>query len=169
MNKHSTIPKIYIDETSYCYNVDQDGQCMAYNHMDCKYDCPARISNLGSLRRLYQSLMYRAQGPDLYFYREQIEQITKEIQEDQTSDILACLWADQHRGTKGGSSESDSNGRAGLKQKLKDNRPVECKWNSAQREEIKTLTEEWEAEHGKLPKLPRSMLSRGTKDKKDQK
>ena len=99
-----------------------------------------------------------------------MEQIKIEIQKDNESQIRAVLWADQHRGTKGGSSESDSNGRAGLKQKMKDNRPVECKWNSAQREEIKTLTEQWEAEHGKLPKLSRSMLSRGTKkDKKDQK
>lgn len=44
---------------------------------------------------------------------------------------------------------------------MKDNRLVECKLTKTKRDEIKAATEEWEAENGKLPRLSRSILSRG--------
>lgn len=167
MNQEKTelnIPRILVDQDAYCYNLDQEYKCMAYNHMDCHKDCPARIGSLSQLRKLYQSLLPKAYSVDAKFYKDQIEQISVDLQKERQKQIAAAYYADTHRGSKrGGSSESDSNARASIKQAMKDNRSQECKWTHSEKEKIKTLTEEWEAEHGKLPKLPRSMLSRGTK------
>ena len=72
---------------------------------------------------------------------------------------------DRRRGCGGGSSEQDSNNKTSLKQKMKDNRPVECKESIAQnREQVKEELEKFEEEHGKLEKLSRSPVSRSKID-----
>lgn len=72
---------------------------------------------------------------------------------------------DRRRGCRGGSSEQDSNNKTSLKQKMKDNRPVECKESVAQnREQVKKELEKFEEEHGKLEKLSRSSVSRSKID-----
>lgn len=162
----SDIPRIEIEPGLYCYNIDSKNRCMAYNTTNCKEGCPARIGTLNSLLRLYRELRVTPSHPEAKFYKDQIQKISKEIQEEQRGQIMAAYYADTHRGSKGGSSESDSNVRAGLKQLMKDNRSQECKWTDAEKQEIKTLTEEWEAKHGKLPKLSRSIVSRGKSEDK---
>ena len=160
------IPKVKLGPEAYCYNLDRSYKCMAYTRSDCREDCPARVGSLRQLLKLYRSLMPRALPPDRAYYEDQIEVIKQELTIEEDRQIRAAYNEDMHRGSRGGSSESDSNKRAGLKQMMKDNRPQACKWTHAQRQEIKELTEEWEAEHGKLPKLSRSMLSKGKKEDK---
>lgn len=157
-------PRVTIEEGVYCYNVDSHNQCAAYNQMDCSADCPARVGSLQSLLKLYRSLAHTSTS-DLAEHKQKITEVTKEMKEEQDRQIRAAWNEDRHRGSKGGSSEPDSNSRAGIKQRMKDNRPIECKLTKSEREEIKAATEEWEAENGKLPKLSRSILSRNKKSK----
>lgn len=161
------IPKVVIDQDQeiYCYNLDDGGKCMAFNQMDCNKACPARIGSLRQLLKLYQSLVYRSE--EAKYYKEKIQTVKRILTYEEGKQIKAAYKEDLHKGSKGGSSDSDSNSRASLKQKMKDNRPTECKLTQSQREEIKTAIEEWEAKHGKLPRLSRSPLSRGTKEEKE--
>lgn len=76
--------------------------------------------------------------------------------------LSEAYWEDTHRGDRGGQSENEVN--AGAKQKMKDNRPQECKLNKAEKQEIYDTTKEWEEEHGKLEKLSRSPLTRNKVD-----
>lgn len=153
-------PKVTIEEGVYCYNIDNHNQCAAFNRMDCSVDCPARLGSLQALKKLYQSLVHTSCS-DLIDYKQRIIEITEEIEEEQDQQVRAAWNEDSHRGSKGGSSESDSNNRAGVKQRMKDNRLVECKLTKTEREEVKAATEKWESENGKLPRLSRSILSRG--------
>lgn len=73
-----------------------------------------------------------------------------------------CYNEELKRGKRGGGGEQDGNS-AGIKAKMKDNRPLACKWTKAERDEIRAETEKWEAEHGKLDKLSRSLLSKTKK------
>lgn len=154
------IPKIIITPGVYCYNLDESYRCMAFNEMDCSEECPARIGSLNQLFELYREMAYHLPRREAAYYWGQVKRIKESIVKEQDKQIRIAYNESLHRGSRGGSSESDSNNRASIKQKMKDNRPVECKWNSEEREQIKTLTEEFEAEHGKLPRLSRSPLSR---------
>ena len=165
-------PRVVIDEDQdiYCYNLDDNFKCMAFNQMRCTEKCPARVESLYKLKKLYESL--RVYSKDDYrlhsYYTKKLNDISLELSNfkfdrEQERQIREAYNSDKHRGSKGGSSESDSNRRTNIKQRMKDNRAQECKLTKSQREEIKTLTEQWEAENGKLPKLSRSMLSRGEK------
>lgn len=157
------VPKITIAPEVYCYNLDEGHKCMAFSNMDCSEDCPARIGSLRQLLKLYREIAYYLPRREAAYYWRQVKEINRMISKEQDSQIRAAYNDSLHRGSKGGSSESDSNSRTSIKQKMKDNRPTECKWNSEEREQIKTLTEEFEAEHGKLPRLSRSPLSRTPK------
>jgi hypothetical protein len=159
------VPRIKITEDVYCYNLDEGHKCMAFNNMDCSIDCPARVGSLRQLLKLYREMAYYLPSGEATYYWRRIDQINRIILREQDKQIKAAYNDSLHRGSRGGSSESDSNNRASIKQKMKDNRPTECKWNSEEREQIKTLTEEFEAEHGKLPRLSRSPLSRTPKKK----
>lgn len=162
------IKRVYLGEDIYCYNLDDEFQCMAYKSGECKEDCPARIGGLAPLIKLYRSILtrYNKSGnyPDAQEYRNKVEYIKKVIRREQDSQIRAAYEEDKHRGSKGGSSESDSNNRASLKQKMKDNRPVECKLTSQKRADLKKATEDWEAENGKLPRLARNSMGRSKED-----
>lgn len=155
------IPRVTIAPEVYCYNLDEGYMCQAFNNMDCSVDCPARVGSLRQLLSLYRELIrYNQATEDTRYYRKQSKAIIDILVKEEAKQIRAAYNEDIRRGSKGGSSESDSNNRASIKQKMKDNRPIETKWNSEEREQIKTLTEEFEAEHGKLPRLSRSPLSR---------
>lgn len=160
------IKKVIIDKNDsiYCYNLDQNGKCAAFNFMNCSKDCSARIGSLRQLLKLYKSLVYRSD--EAPYYRTKVQEIKRILAAEEGKQIQAAYLEDKHRGSKGGSSDSDSNSRASIKQKMKDNRPVECKLSASKREEIKAAMEEWEAENGRLPRLSRSILSRGTKEEK---
>ena len=164
------IPRIIIDEDQdiYCYNLDNNFKCMAFNQMRCTEKCPARVGSLYQLKTLYESLISYCREEALRLYGDKLVEIniklnSPKFKREQEKQIIAAYNSDRHRGSKGGSSESDSNSRASIKQRMKDNRAQECRPTKTQRDEIKALTEEWEAENGKLPRLSRSMLSRGEK------
>lgn len=147
-----------------CFNRDQRGLCLAYNKGECSEDCPARIANVDSKIDLLRCLLSRAQSKkDKRKLEEELEaaQLVKEaIKTRKLEGWMSCYLEDLHRGEKGGASESDSNRKTGLKQLMKDNRPVGVKPTQAQLAEYKEALHEFEEQVGeKMEKLGRTSLS----------
>lgn len=156
-----------------CLNTTKHGKCKVLKVNSCPEECFARVTNPKvMLDRMEEMLQYNRNNPQSCAeIRKDIQRLRGEFDlpepEEKVgspySGLSQVYWEDVNRGSGGGSSEGNSN-EASLKQKMKDNRPIECKPNSVQRKEVKEATEEWEKEHGKLPKLSRSPLSRNKKD-----
>lgn len=147
-----------------CFNRDQRGLCLAYNKGECSEDCPARIANVDSKIDLLRCLLARAQSKkDRRKLEEELEaaQLVKEaLKAKKLEGWMSCYLEDLHRGEKGGASESDSNRKTGLKQLMKDNRPVGVKPTQAQLTEYKEALYEFEEQVGeKMEKLGRTSLS----------
>lgn len=147
-----------------CFNRDQRGLCLAFNKGECSEDCPARIADVDSKIDLLCCLLSKAQSKK---DRRKLEgelrdaQLVKEaIKARKLEGWMSCYLEDLHRGEKGGASESDSNRKTGLKQLMKDNRPVGVKPTKAQQEEYKAALHEFEEQVGeKMEKLGRTSLS----------
>lgn len=147
-----------------CFNRDQKGVCLAFNKGECSEDCPARIADVDSKIDLLRCLLAKSQSKkDRRKLEEELEaaQLVKEaIKAKKLKDWMSCYLEDLHRGEKGGASESDSNRKTGLKQLMKDNRPVGVKPTQAQLTEYKEALHEFEEQVGeKMEKLGRTSLS----------
>lgn len=147
-----------------CFNRDQRGLCLAFNKGECSEDCPARIADVDSKIDLLRCLLAKAQSKkDRRKLEEELNaaQLVKEaIKAKKLDGWMSCYLEDLHRGEKGGASESDSNRKTGLKQLMKDNRPVGVKPTQAQLTEYKEALHEFEEQVGeKMEKLGRTSLS----------
>lgn len=146
-----------------CFNRDKNGECLAYKVAECCPECSARIKTVDEKINLLTCLLIKAQAKkDKRRLEEELEaarEVKKAQEAGKLKDWMSCYLEDLHRGEKGGASESDSNRKTGLKQLMKDNRPVDVKPNKAQQEEYKQALAEFEEEHGKLEKLGRTSLS----------
>lgn len=147
-----------------CFNRDQRGLCLAYNKGECSEDCPARVADVDSKIDLLRCLLAKAQSKkDRRKLEEELEaaQLVKEaLKAKKLEGWMSCYLEDLHRGEKGGASESDSNRKTGLKQLMKDNRPVGVKPTQAQLAEYKEALHEFEEQVGeKMEKLGRTSLS----------
>lgn len=150
-------------------------QCCILKVFECPANCKAGIYTPEKyIEMLEEMLAYNEKNNNTCgVLRKEIRTLREQYgiyYEINTKDINKSLvglsrayYEDTHRGERGGNSEGNSN-PAGMKQKMKDNRPVVCKMNKQQREEIKEATQEFESQHGKLEKLSRSPLSRNKKD-----
>lgn len=147
-----------------CFNRDQRGLCLAYNKGECSEDCSARIADVDSKIDLLRCLLAKAQSKkDRRKLEEELDaaQLVKEaIKAKKLEGWMSCYLEDLHRGEKGGASESDSNRKTGLKQLMKDNRPVGVKPTQAQLAEYREALHEFEEQVGeKMEKLGRTSLS----------
>lgn len=147
-----------------CFNRDQRGLCLAYNKGECSETCPARIADVDSKIDLLCCLLDKAQSKkDRRNLEKELRdaQLVKEaIKARKLEGWMSCYLEDLHRGEKGGASESDSNRKTGLKQLMKDNRPVGVKPTQAQLAEYKEALHEFEEQVGeKMEKLGRTSLS----------
>lgn len=147
-----------------CYNRDDHGKCLAFNGVECSEECSGRITDIDVKIRMIESMLEKAGAKKLT--RElktelQMALWTKKLlREKKFIGWMACYVEDLHRGSGGGQSESDSNRKTGLKQLMKDNRPVGIKPTQAQLEEYKEALAEFEEAVGeKMEKLGRSQLS----------
>lgn len=146
-----------------CFNRDLEGECLAYNKGVCSPDCPARITTVEQKIELLKCLLKRSQArKDQRRLEEELEaayKVKEAKDQGKYEGWMKCYMEDMHRGEKGGASESDSNRKTGLKQLMKDNRPVGVKPTKAQLEEYKEELTKWEEENGKLEKLGRTSMS----------
>lgn len=147
-----------------CFNRDQRGLCLAYNKGECSEDCPARIADVDSKIDLLCCLLDKAQAKkdrrNLERELRDVQLVKEALKAKKLEGWMSCYLEDLHRGEKGGASESDSNRKTGLKQLMKDNRPVGVKPTKAQQEEYKAALHEFEEQVGeKMEKLGRTSLS----------
>lgn len=156
-------------ENLICYNRDRDGKCMAYTKPECSQNCQARIVRLEDKAKLLRCLLAQTQSKKdhrkLEKELEETIQASQLIKEGKFEGWMSCYFQDLRRGEKGGASESDSNRATGMKQLMKDNRPVGIKPTKAQLEEYKKALLEFEEEVGeKMEKLGRTGLSHSRVD-----
>lgn len=147
-----------------CYNRDREGKCMAYTKLECSKNCQARIVRLEDKAKLLRCLLSQTQSKkDRRKLENELQETIRASQlllEGKFEGWMSCYIQDLHRGEKGGASESDSNRKTGMKQLMKDNRPVGIKPTKAQLEEYKKALLEFEEEVGeKMEKLGRTSLS----------
>lgn len=151
-------------ENLICYNRDRDGKCMAYTKPECSQNCQARIVRLEDKAKLLRCLLAQTQSKKdhrkLEKELEETIQASQLLKEGKFEGWMSCYFQDLRRGEKGGASESDSNRKTGLKQLMKDNRPVGVKPTQAQLAEYKEALHEFEEQVGeKMEKLGRTSLS----------
>lgn len=152
-----------------CYNRDEHGKCEAFSGVECSAECSARITDINVKIQMLEGMLKKAKAKKLT--RElkaelQMALMTRHmLREKKFTGWMACYVEDLHRGSGGGQSEGDSNRRTGLKQLMKDNRPVGVKPTKAQLDEYKEALEEFEEAVGeKMEKLGRSQLSSSLMD-----
>lgn len=151
-------------EKIICFNQDEQGRCLAFTRGECKKDCYARIRTVEEKIVLINSLLEKGVATkDRNRLKRELKaaQLVKEaIKARKLEGWMSCYLGDLHRGEKGGASESDSNRKTGLKQLMKDNRPVGVKPTQAQLTEYKKALKEFEEQVGeKMEKLGRTSLS----------
>lgn len=152
-----------------CYNRDRDGMCMAYKVMKCHPDCRARISDIGKKIELLESLLKVSQSQRdrrrMILELEDAKKVQAAIKAGKLEGWMSCYMEDLGRGEKGGASEGDaSNRKTGMKQLMKDNRPVGVKPTKEQQGAYREALASWEEEHGKLDRLGRSSMSSNRMD-----
>lgn len=147
-----------------CYNRDRDGICMTYKVMKCHPHCRARISDIRKKIELLESLLKVSQSQRdrrrMLLELEDAKKVQAAIKAGKLEGWMSCYMEDLGRGEKGGASEGDaSNRKTGMKQLMKDNRPVGVKPTKEQQEAYREALASWEEEHGKLDRLGRSSMS----------
>lgn len=153
-----------------CFNRDKDGRCMAYKKGRCHNHCKARIPTVEGKIALLTSLLSMAQSKkDKRELEKELEEATKAkatLDAGRFDQWMSCYMQDMHRGEGGGASEGDSSNRAkGMKQLMKDNRPVGVKPTKAQQEEYKAALKEFEDQVGeKMEKLGRTSMTHSRVD-----
>lgn len=151
-----------------CYNRDEDGKCLAYSGVKCSESCLARITDIDQKIRMVHELLSKANAKKLKRELQRELQaaiwIKEAIRARKFQGWMGIYFEDLHRGSGGGQSESDSNRKTGMKQLMKDNRPVGVKPTKAQQEEYKAALSEWEEGHERLERLGRSQLSSSKMD-----
>lgn len=152
-----------------CFNRDKNGECLAYNEDQCSNDCQARIKTIEEKISLISCLLLRVNNKkDKKKLNNELlmaKQAKAVLDEGKFEGWMSCYMEDLHRGSGGGQSESDSNAKTSLKQKMKDNRPVGIKPTRAKTEEYKEALHKFEEEVGeKMEKLGRSGISHSKVD-----
>lgn len=148
-----------------CFNRDEEGRCLAFTKGECSRDCYARLRTVEDKIALLGALLERVVST------KERNSLKKELSAARAAKALldqgkfegwmSCYLADLHRGEKGGASGGDSSNRSkGMKQLMKDNRPVGVKPTKEQTEQYKKALAEFEEQQGeKMEKLGRSGVS----------
>lgn len=154
-----------------CFNFDKVRErCKALLVDGCPENCSSRVVDpLEYIEMLEALIEYNKEAPQVVAdHRKEIRYIRRkfdlpEYEIERSSRYVGwkdCYYEDKKRGERGGSSEQNSNPS---KPRTTDNRLVETKMNSIEREEYNKALQEWELEHGKLDRLGRG-LSRNKVD-----
>lgn len=135
-----------------CLKSNGPNHCTVFTYSQCPENCKARVTDKNEyIRTLQQMLDYnKGNSQTAAELRKEIKRL--ERRQGGNEDWMEVYLEDRRRGSGGGGSDKE---KCPNKPRIRDNRPVECKWSSAEREEIKEKTKEWEEENGKLEKLSR--------------
>lgn len=157
-----------------CFNLSKNGQrCEVLTVKPCPENCTSRVTDPQKYIETLEALMFynwetnKQMVADLrkevLAIREKYNiaepEYEKSLRDGPFADWKEVYYAETRRRSAkgGGASEKNTNPS---KPRENDNRVLETKWTQAEREKLKEETEKWELEHGKLPKLGFSSMSR---------
>lgn len=150
------------DKCEKCYRWDKiEKKCSGWTDLDVNcspvYDANKYMIELNTMLDYLNKTATRTAYQRL---KSQIDYLRKNLENNMKQDWESALIEDMNRGTGGGGNGQAGNS-AGLKAKMKDNRPIECKTTRKEREEMTKAYKEFEAEHGKLETMStKSVVSR---------
>lgn len=125
-------------------------RCIAFNPLII--NCSSFTSDRGEVIKTLKSLKEKCKNTKNS--AEALARDIKALERVYALELRDAYYEDTHRGSKGSNSESDSNNKTSLKQKMKDNRALETKPNSKERSEYYEALKNFEEEKGvKLDKL----------------
>lgn len=140
-------------------------ECMGWT--DLSVNCSPVYSADKYMRELNTMLDYLNKTATRTAYQRlssQILELKRNLELRMKEDWETALREDMERGTGGGGNGQAGN-TAGLKARMKDNRPLECKTTRKEKEELTKAYKEFEAEHGKLETVStKSVVSRNKYD-----
>lgn len=162
----------------YCFNLSKDGRrCEVLKVKPCPEGCTARVSdpmhyidNLEAMIAYNGSSNYQMVADlrkEVLKVRNEYDLFGPEFEKDpddgKYADWKEVYYAERNRRSAKGGGASENNANPS-KPRENDNRILETKWTAAEREELREETEKWELEHGKLPKLGYTSMSRSKID-----
>lgn len=162
----------------FCFNLSKNRQrCEVLKVKPCPENCTARVSDpMKYIDTLEAMIKYNGETnfqmvadlkKEVLNIRIKYDlfgpEFEKDLDDGKYADWKEVYYAERNRRSAkgGGASEKNTNPS---KPRENDNRILETKWTAAERKELKEETEKWEKEHGKLPKLGYSSMSRSKID-----
>ena len=138
------------------------GRCIAYSTL--VRNCSSYTSDRLAVIKLLEGLKANCKSSNNT--AESLKKDITALKRVYEKELKEAYIEDTHRGTKGSNSESDANKKTSMKQKMKDNRPIECKTTVQGMMEYKEALQKFEEEKGiKLDKLqPNDGLTRNKID-----
>lgn len=137
-----------------CLRIDDGGKCQAYKTAYAK-DCPSKCTNPSQILRENEQILLR-NGANTVVLAE-CKRTMKRMKNLIYKGLASAYSEDVNRGSGGGGSKNNKNSNAAIKQKMKDNRPIDCK---PTKEEVYNYSEElkkWQEEHGEKLDIHKSI------------
>lgn len=163
----------------FCFNLSKNGQrCEVLKVKPCPENCTAQISDpIKYIDTLEAMIKYNSKANNYQVVADLRKEVLsirikydlfgpefeKDPDDGKYADWREVYYAERNRRSAKGGGASENNANPS-KPRENDNRILETKWTAAERKELKEETEKWEKEHGKLPKLGYSSMSRSKID-----
>ena len=128
-----------------------NGKCIAYT--EYIRNCSSFTSDRKKVIKELETAMDYVKNTNNFKTKKEFENLINEIKREEKQQIMEAYNEDRRRGAGGSNSESDSNNKASIKAKMKDNRALETKSTQAEREEYARSLREWEEANGPLERL----------------
>lgn len=148
-----------------CYRRDPAGNCLAYTiPYGPGEKCPSQCNNPHQLKKECQDIISKNQ-PNNPIVKECLYLIEK-MDLIIGVEINKAYEEDKNRGSGGGSKNCKPN-TAALKQKMKDNRPIECKQTKEENKEYQEELKHWQEDHNEKLEVHKSVgygMNRGKVD-----
>jgi hypothetical protein len=142
------------DKCIGCYRWDEiENRCSGWTDLDT--NCSPVYEPNKYMVELTTMLNYLSMTATRTAYtrlKKQIDYLIKNLENNMKKDWASAMNEDMQRGTRGGGGEQSGNS-AGIKQRMKDNRDLDCKLNKIEKEKVTQAYKEFEEQHGKLDKI----------------
>lgn len=137
-----------------CLRIDDWGKCQAFK-APYKDNCPSKCTNPSQIIRENEQLIVK--NIKNTQYTAECRRIIKRMKAIIYKEIYSAYQEDVNRGSGGGGSKNNKNSNAAIKQKMKDNRPLECKQTKGEIEHYKEELNEWQEEKGEKLDIHKSI------------
>ena len=107
--------------------------------------CPSKCENPSQIIKENNQIL--ARNLNNYVIATECQRIIKDMKKLIYQGLQAAYAEDMNRGSGGGGSKNNKNSGAALKQKMKDNRPIDCKPTRGEINQYSEELKEWQEEN----------------------